>query len=100
MCIQLGEVTYVAGQIGMAPACLDLVSGLAAQCRLSLRHVTRVLAALSPASGLRQVVLGVCYVTRRPDAVIAAAQFKTALTVGLTDSSMLSSARSSYMRLR
>lgn len=60
--MQLGELLYIAGQIAMRPCDLSLVmGGVGGQARLSLRHITSILAALTGDSGLHQVALCVCY---------------------------------------
>ncbi|XP_018322343.1 diphthine--ammonia ligase [Agrilus planipennis] len=62
--VRIGDVTYVAGQIGLVPGSMQLVKGgLKAQCKLSLRHVHRILRAVDASLTLRDVVQGVCYVT-------------------------------------
>ena len=63
---QLGDLIYVAGQIGMCPADLSIISGgVGPQARLSLRHVERVLEAMHHGTGLHQLLLVVCYVTNK-----------------------------------
>ena len=57
----------MAGQIGMVPANLALIEGgVRAQARLSLRHVSRVLAAMATGCYYDNIVTCVCYVTH-PD---------------------------------
>ena len=57
---------YVAGQIGLCPATMTMLeSGSAAQSRLALRHVERILAAMNDRCSLGDILLAVCYVTRR-----------------------------------
>lgn len=62
---QIGELIYVAGQIALCPASMQLISGGPhSEARLSLRHVDRVLRAVDASCfGLASVVLAVCYVT-------------------------------------
>lgn len=61
---RFGDLVYVAGQIGMRPSDLQLVrGGIAAQSALSLRHVSRVLAAMHPSLTCTSILLSVCYVT-------------------------------------
>ena len=61
---QRGDKIYVAGQIAMVPATLQMVSGgVAVQCRLSLRHVACILAAVQTGCTLGRVLVAVCYVT-------------------------------------
>ncbi|XP_014285681.1 uncharacterized protein [Halyomorpha halys] len=62
--IRVGDIIYVAGQIGLVPGSLVLVSGgIKRQCRLALRHVGRLVKAMDKDTQLRDVVQGVCYVT-------------------------------------
>ncbi len=66
MLLQLGDLLYVAGQIAMCPADLSIIEGgVQPQCRLSLRHVQRILAAMHSGTGLKNVLLSICYVTKR-----------------------------------
>ena len=60
---QVGNSIYVAGQIAMIPTSLQLVPDIRAQSRLSLRHVSRVLAAMHAGIDISSVVLAICYVT-------------------------------------
>ena len=65
-CPQIGDTVYVAGQIALCPATMAMLeSGPAAQSRLALRHVDRVLAAMMDGGSLCDVLLAICYVTRR-----------------------------------
>ncbi|XP_014239939.1 diphthine--ammonia ligase [Cimex lectularius] len=58
------DVIYVAGQIGLVPGTMTLVSGgIRRQCRLALRHVGRLVKAMDKDTQLRDVVQGICYVT-------------------------------------
>jgi len=55
---------HIAGQIGMVPADLSIIhGGLTSQARLSLRHVDRVLQAMSAHCGIKYLDLVLCYVT-------------------------------------
>ena len=57
---------YVAGQIALCPATMTMLeSGPSAQSRLALRHVERILAAMNDHGSLGDIMLAVCYVTRR-----------------------------------
>ncbi|XP_071080225.1 uncharacterized protein [Haliotis cracherodii] len=54
----------VAGQIALCPASLTIIAGgIVPECRLSLRHVRRVLAAMHPGCSLSNVTNVICYVT-------------------------------------
>ncbi|XP_060530629.1 uncharacterized protein LOC132704569 [Cylas formicarius] len=62
--VQIGMFIYLAGQIGLIPSNMRLVSGgIKAQCQLVLRHVRRLLRATSANVNLRDVVQSICYVT-------------------------------------
>lgn len=62
--VYVGEFIYLAGQIGMVPGNLELPQGgVKSQCKLSLRHVERLLNAINSNINLRDVVQGVCYIT-------------------------------------
>ncbi|KAK9498262.1 hypothetical protein O3M35_002940 [Rhynocoris fuscipes] len=62
--IRVGDIIYVAGQIGLVPATMTLVSGgIKRQCRLALRHVGRLVKAMDKDTQLRDVVQGICFVT-------------------------------------
>ncbi|XP_073979888.1 uncharacterized protein isoform X2 [Rhodnius prolixus] len=62
--IRVGDVIYVAGQIGLVPGTMNLVTGgIRRQCRLALRHVGRLVKAMDKDTQLRDVVQGICYVT-------------------------------------
>lgn len=57
---KVGEIFRVAGQIGMIPGTLELIEGgVLKQCRLSLRHIGRITAALDPNMQIRDVVQGI-----------------------------------------
>lgn len=54
----------MAGQIAMVPANLSVISGgIHAQVQLSLRHVDRVLSAVSPGCSFHDIISCVCYVS-------------------------------------
>ncbi|XP_045479271.1 diphthine--ammonia ligase [Harmonia axyridis] len=62
--VKIGEIIHLAGQIGMIPGNLEVVEGgIKSQCRLSMRHLERLLKASDANVNLRNVVQGVCYVT-------------------------------------
>ena len=55
---------FCAGMIALCPSTMALIEGgINAECRLSLRSVTRVLAAMYHGLGLRDVISATCYVT-------------------------------------
>ncbi|XP_050540996.1 uncharacterized protein LOC126905392 [Daktulosphaira vitifoliae] len=62
--IKVGDIIYVAGQIALVPGTLNIVEGgILRECRLSLRHVSRIIKAVDSNTQLRDVVQGICYVT-------------------------------------
>lgn len=49
----------VAGQIGLVPGSMKLVhGGIKQQCQLTLRHIGRIVKAISPNTQVRDVVQG------------------------------------------
>jgi len=59
---------FVAGQIGLCPVNLNIIAGgIIPETRLSLRHVARILAAMTTNSGLYDIVTAICYVTNQKD---------------------------------
>ena len=70
----------MSGQIGLNPAAMTLVDGgPVMESRLSLRHVGRVLAAVSSNVCLYNLVLVICYVTSCEAAVAAQTEFSNAV---------------------
>lgn len=70
--LQVGNSLFVSGQIAMVPANLSIIQGgIQAEARLSLRHVERVLAAMSAGCTLSSIVSCVCYVTHLAFVAIA-----------------------------
>ncbi|KAM9554540.1 diphthine--ammonia ligase isoform 3-T3 [Guaruba guarouba] len=62
--IKVGDVLYSAGQIALVPCTMQLVSGgIRTEATVSLRHVERVLQAMSHSTALRHVITASCYVT-------------------------------------
>ncbi|XP_013406598.1 diphthine--ammonia ligase [Lingula anatina] len=61
--VKLGNDVYVAGQIPLVPATMQVIDGgILPQCRLTLRHVERVLMAMGEGLQLCNVRMAVCYV--------------------------------------
>lgn len=55
--VRVGDIIKLAGQIGLIPGNLEMVSGgIKAQCRLTLRHIGRLLKAVDNNINLRDVV--------------------------------------------
>ncbi|NXB49660.1 DPH6 ligase, partial [Leucopsar rothschildi] len=62
--IKVGDVLYCAGQIALVPCSMRLVGGgVRSEASLSLRHVGRVLEAMSQRTALHHVITASCYVT-------------------------------------
>ncbi|XP_026648838.2 diphthine--ammonia ligase isoform X4 [Zonotrichia albicollis] len=62
--IKVGDVLYCAGQIALVACTMQLVrGGIRAEASLSLRHVGRVLGAMSQGAALHHVISACCYVT-------------------------------------
>ncbi|KAJ8947693.1 hypothetical protein NQ318_001531 [Aromia moschata] len=62
--VRVGRFIHLAGQIGLVPGSMEMVSGgIVSQCRLALRHLKRLLMAVDANFNLRDVVQGICYVT-------------------------------------
>jgi diphthine-ammonia ligase len=62
--VWVGDILYVAGQIGLVPGSMKLMEGGARmECKLALRHINRIIKAVDSKVELRDVVQGICYVT-------------------------------------
>lgn len=62
--LQAGDTLFVSGSIGLWPPTMTMVSGgISQEAPLSLRHVDRVIAAVSPGESLHSVVHGFCFLT-------------------------------------
>ncbi|GJQ85039.1 hypothetical protein Trydic_g4994, partial [Trypoxylus dichotomus] len=62
--VKVGDLMYLAGQIGLVPGSMQLITGgIKQQCKLSLRHVGRLLKAMDSNLTIRDVVQGICYVS-------------------------------------
>lgn len=55
--LKVGEVLYVAGQIGLIPGTMKLIEGgTRMECKLALRHLNRIMKATELKVELRDVV--------------------------------------------
>ncbi|NWW46317.1 DPH6 ligase, partial [Pedionomus torquatus] len=62
--VKVGDVLYCAGQIALVPCTMQLVSGgTQTEAIVSLRHVERVLQAMSQKTALHHIITANCYVT-------------------------------------
>ena len=78
---QIDDIVYVAGQIPLCPATMTILeSGPAAQSRLALRHVDRILAAMTDGQSLSDVLLAICYVSHSRYIPFAQKEWQIALT--------------------
>ncbi|XP_010006006.1 PREDICTED: diphthine--ammonia ligase [Chaetura pelagica] len=70
--IKVGDVLYCSGQIALVPCTMQLVSGgIQTEAIVSIRHVERILQAMSQKTVLHHVITASCYVTDRKHIPIA-----------------------------
>lgn len=61
--LQIGEITYISGQIALVPGSMTIIEGgIRQQCKLALRHISRIAKAMNTQGQLRDVVHGICFV--------------------------------------
>lgn len=61
---RVSDITYISGQIALVPGSMVIIDGgIRPQCKLALRHITRVAKAMNTQGQLRDVVQGICFVT-------------------------------------
>lgn len=61
---QIGDITYISGQIALVPGSMTIIEGgIRPQCKLTLRHISRIAKAMNAHGQLRDVVHGICFVT-------------------------------------
>ncbi|XP_035899807.1 diphthine--ammonia ligase [Anopheles stephensi] len=62
---KVGHITYISGQIALVPGSMTIIEGgIKQQCKLTLRHLSRIAKAMNAQGGqLRDVVQGICFVT-------------------------------------
>ncbi|XP_065095413.1 uncharacterized protein LOC135717338 [Ochlerotatus camptorhynchus] len=61
---KVGNITYISGQIALVPGSMTIIEGgIKQQCKLTLRHVSRIAKAMHAQGQLRDVVQGICFVT-------------------------------------
>ncbi|XP_001354757.2 uncharacterized protein [Drosophila pseudoobscura] len=61
---RIGEITYISGQIALVPGSMTIIEGgIRPQCKLTLRHISRIAKAMNAHGQLRDVVHGICFVT-------------------------------------
>lgn len=55
---------YFSGQIALVPGSMTIIEGgIRPQCKLALRHISRIAKAMKAHGELRDVVQGICFVT-------------------------------------
>ncbi|KAJ8686188.1 hypothetical protein QAD02_021982 [Eretmocerus hayati] len=63
--IRVGDIISVAGQIPLVPGNMTILeSHIKRQCRLTLRHINRIVKAMDSNTELRHIVQGICFVTQ------------------------------------
>ncbi|XP_055545402.1 uncharacterized protein LOC129730249 [Wyeomyia smithii] len=61
---KVGHITYISGQIALVPGSMTIIEGgIRQQCKLTLRHISRIASAMHAQGLLRDVVQGICFVT-------------------------------------
>jgi diphthine-ammonia ligase len=61
---QIDNITYVSGQIALVPGKMTIIEGgIRPECKLALRHVSRLTKAMNCKGQLRDVVQGICFLT-------------------------------------
>lgn len=61
---KVDEITYISGQVALVPGSMTIIEGgIRPQCKLALRHISRIAKAMNAQGQLRDVVQGICFVT-------------------------------------
>lgn len=61
---RIGDIIYISGQIALIPGSMKIIDGgIKQQCKLTLRHLTRIAIAMNVKGDLRKVVQGICFLT-------------------------------------
>ncbi|XP_046749065.1 diphthine--ammonia ligase [Diprion similis] len=62
--IRVGDIISVAGQIPLVPGSMTMLDlNIKRQCRLTLRHINRIVKAMDANTQLRDIVQGICFST-------------------------------------
>ncbi|KAL7291284.1 hypothetical protein TKK_0014889 [Trichogramma kaykai] len=70
--VRVGDIISVAGQIPLIPGNMSILeSNIKRQCRLTLRHINRIVKAMDSNTELRHIVQGICFLTH-PNSIPAA----------------------------
>ncbi|CAD7087670.1 unnamed protein product [Hermetia illucens] len=83
---KIGEITYISGQIALVPGSMTLVEGgIRPQCKLALRHISRIAKAMNANGQLRDVVQGICFTTHPNYIAEARRQWERCTTNAIID---------------
>lgn len=83
---RIGEITYISGQIALVPGSMTLIEGgIRPQCKLALRHISRVAKAMNAHGQLRDVVQGICFVNNPSFITEARRQWERRTTNAIMD---------------
>lgn len=83
---RVGEITYISGQIALVPGSMLIIDGgIRPQCKLALRHISRVAKAMNAHGQLRDVVQGICFVTHPSYITEARRQWERRTTNAIMD---------------
>lgn len=62
--VRVGDIISVAGQIPLVPGSMTILDlNIKRQCRLTLRHIDRIVKAMDSNTQLRHIVQGICFLT-------------------------------------
>ncbi|XP_024937006.1 diphthine--ammonia ligase [Cephus cinctus] len=62
--VRVGDIIAVAGQIPLVPGSMTILDlNIKRQCRLTLRHINRIVKAMDSNTQLRDIVQGICFLT-------------------------------------
>lgn len=76
----------MSGQIALVPGTMKMLEGgITAQTRLVLRHISRVTDVMKVKRKLRDVVQGICYVTKRSHVAAARSEWESQTTNAIMD---------------
>ncbi|XP_037939753.1 uncharacterized protein LOC119672709 [Teleopsis dalmanni] len=83
---KVGEITYISGQIALVPGSMTIIDGgIRPQCKLALRHISRIAKAMNAQGQLRDVVHGICFVTHPAFIAEARRQWERRTTNAIMD---------------
>uniref|UniRef100_A0A1I8MEF6 Diphthine--ammonia ligase n=1 Tax=Musca domestica TaxID=7370 RepID=A0A1I8MEF6_MUSDO len=83
---KIGEITYISGQIALVPGSMTIIEGgIRPQCKLTLRHISRIAKAMNAQGQLRDVVHGICFVTHPAFIAEARRQWERRTTNAIMD---------------